>query len=347
MTDLPIIDLARWNDDPTERAALAADLDRAASEVGFFQLANHGVPADVVARARAVTDEYFALPLEEKLPHRAPSPEINRGYAPRNSESLAYSLGDDAAPRPSDLFEAFNVGEEGWDPANPVYATRAHDIFAANIWPAQPADFRAAVLAYFDAVRGLAWRFAEVVATALGMPPDFFVDKVDHSTNLLRIIKYATASTDPDPLERQLGMGAHSDYGLFTVLFADPVPGLQVVGRDGEWRDVIPQPGCFVVNIGDLMAQWTNDRWRSTLHRVLPPARPATGVNGRRSMAFFFDGNWDMVVEALPTCVSADRPAKYAPVQAGEHLMAKLLGPRTLQASKATSTVGDRTVALD
>jgi len=347
MTSLPILDLARWTRDPADRRALAADLDAAAREVGFFQLVGHGVPADLVARARAITDEYFALALDEKLPHRPPSAEINRGYAPRNSESLAYSLGDDAAPRPPDLFEAFNVGEEGWPADDPVYASRAHDIFAANIWPTRPSGFHQAVMAYFAAVKDLAWRFSGVVATALGLEESFFVDKVDHSTNLLRIISYATAASDADPLERQIGMGAHSDYGLFTILYADPVPGLQVVGRDGVWHDAIPEPGAFVVNIGDLMAQWTNDRWRSTLHRVLPPARPAQGVNRRRSMAFFFDGNWDMTVEALPTCVSADNPAKYAPVMAGDHLMAKLLGPRLLQASKATSTVGDRAVALD
>ena len=347
MTSLPILDLARWTRDAADRRALAADLDAAAGEVGFFQLVGHGVPADLVERARSITDEYFALDLEEKLPHRPPSAEINRGYAPRNSESLAYSLGGGATPRPPDLFEAFNIGEEGWPAHDPVYASRAHDIFAANIWPARPVGFHEAVMAYFAAVKDLAWRFSRVVATALGLDETFFNDKIDHSTNLLRIISYATGATDPDPLERQIGMGAHSDYGLFTILYADPVPGLQVVGPDGAWHDAVPHPGAFVVNIGDLMAQWTNDRWRSTLHRVLPPARPERGVNRRRSMAFFFDGNWDMAVAALPTCVSADNPAKYPSVMAGDHLMAKLLGPRLLQASKAASTVGDRGAALD
>ena len=345
---LPVLDLARWAGGPAERGTLARSLDAAASEVGFFQLVGHGVPGDLIAAARAVTSEYFERPEAEKLAHRSPSAEINRGYAARASESLAYSLGDGVAPRPPDLFEAFNVGEEGWPADDPVYTARAHDIFAANIWPAVPAAFRSTVLAYFDAVRSLAQRFGAVVAAALGLEEGFFADKVDHSTNLLRIINYTTAAGDADPLERQVGMGAHSDYGLFTILFADQVPGLQVLGGDGAWVDAVPLPGAFVVNIGDLMAQWTNDRWRSTIHRVLPPARPASGVNQRRSIAFFFDGNWDMTVAPLPTCVTAERPARYEPVRAGEHLMAKLVGPRLLQASKAASTLGaDRSAGID
>ena len=351
MTDagaLPVLDLTRWSGGPGERAELARQLDAAASDVGFFQLVGHGVPADLIAAARRVTSEYFERPLDEKLAHRAPSADVNRGYTARASESLAYSLGDGLAPRPPDLFEAFNVGEEGWSVDDPAFAARAHDIFAPNVWPVAPAGFRATVLDYFAAVRALAVRFTDVVAAALGLAPGFFADKVDHSTNLLRVINYTTAAGDPDPLDRQVGMGAHTDYGLFTILFADPVPGLLVMGHDGTWVDAVPAPGAFVVNLGDLMAQWTNDRWRSTVHRVLPPARPAAGVGQRRSMAFFFDGNWDMTVSPLPTCVSADRPARYQPVQAGEHLMAKLLGPRLLQASKATSTLGaDRAAAVD
>lgn len=347
-SSLPVLDLARWSGSPADRADLADQLDRAASDVGFFQLVGHGVPPTVIEAARAATDAYFALPVEAKLPHRPPSPAINRGYAARGTESLAYSLGIDAGGRPPDLFEAFNVGEEGWPADHAGYAARAHDIFVPNIWPDEPAEFRPAVLAYFRAVKELALRFTEVVATALDLAPDVFADKVDHSTNLLRINHYRTAADDPDPLERQVGMGAHSDFGLYTILLADPVPGLQVMGREDVWHDAVAMEGAFLVNIGDLLAQWTNDRWRSTLHRVLPPARPATGVNQRRSMAFFFDGNWDALVTPFPTCVSETNPARYEPVLAGDHLMAKVLGPRTFQPSQAASTVGaDRAAAVD
>jgi isopenicillin N synthase-like dioxygenase len=126
-------------------------------------------------------------------------------------------------------------------------------------------------------------------------------------------------------------MGPHTDYGIVTILYADRVPGLQI-RSDNAWHDVMPEAGCFLINLGDLTAQWTNDRWRSTLHRVLPPEAGAE----RRSVAFFHDGNYDALIECLPTCTSDSNPPRYAPVVAGEHLMAKLMGPRTLQASQFT-----------
>jgi isopenicillin N synthase-like dioxygenase len=139
-------------------------------------------------------------------------------------------------------------------------------------------------------------------------------------------------------------MGAHTDYGIVTVLYADAVPGLQIVGPDGEWQDVLPTEGAFLVNLGDLLAEWTNDRWRSTLHRVVPPDPRTSDAARRRSVAFFHDGNYDALVECLPTCCSGDNPPKYAPILAGDHLMAKLLGPRTLTVSDAVSTAGDRPI---
>jgi isopenicillin N synthase-like dioxygenase len=137
-------------------------------------------------------------------------------------------------------------------------------------------------------------------------------------------------------------MGAHTDYGIVTVLYADRVPGLQIVGPDGAWHDVMPAEQALLVNLGDLLAQWTNDRWRSTLHRVVPPAHGADGRSSRRSVAFFHDGNYDAMIECLPTCCGPENPPKYPAVRAGDHLMAKLLGPRTFTASDATSTAGDR-----
>jgi isopenicillin N synthase-like dioxygenase len=141
-------------------------------------------------------------------------------------------------------------------------------------------------------------------------------------------------------------MGAHTDYGIVTVLYADAVPGLQIVGPDGRWHDVVPVEGALLVNLGDLTAQWTNDRWRSTLHRVVPPPADGSGHTRRRSLAFFLDGNYDAVVECVPTCATPDRPARYPAVVAGEHLVAKLLGPRTLERSTATDTLGDRRRAV-
>jgi isopenicillin N synthase-like dioxygenase len=136
-------------------------------------------------------------------------------------------------------------------------------------------------------------------------------------------------------------MGAHTDYGVVTVLYADPVPGLQILGPDGTFVDVVPQPGALLVNLGDMTALWTNDRWRSTLHRVVPPSA-ASGAARRRSVALFLDANYDARIECLPTCTGPDRPPKYPPVLAGEHLIAKILGPRLGRASGGVHTAKDR-----
>jgi isopenicillin N synthase-like dioxygenase len=125
----------------------------------------------------------------------------------------------------------------------------------------------------------------------------------------------------------------HTDFGSITLLLTEDKPGgLQVLDQNERWCDVQPLPGAYIVNLGDLMAQWTNDRWRSTVHRVVnPPHEP--GLDSRRqSIVFFHQPNYDAVVECIPTCRDAAHPARYAPVRSGEHLHHKL-----------TLTLGDTT----
>ncbi len=132
-------------------------------------------------------------------------------------------------------------------------------------------------------------------------------------------------------------MGAHTDYGILTVLLADHVPGLQVF-REGVWHDVSTPRGAFVCNLGDMLARWTNDRWISTLHRVVPPPADSAGPVRRRSIARFLDCPPDLVVETIPSCIDAEHPARYEPVNAGEWLRAKVLGSRALQLNDADDT---------
>jgi isopenicillin N synthase-like dioxygenase len=332
MADLvPVVDLTAVD--------APAQLDAACRSVGFMSVLGHGVPRDVIDAMVTATDELFALPLDEKLRYRSPLPEINRGYAAKGTEGLTYSLGVDG--RPPDLFEAFNIGPDKVPEGVPVDRPE----FAANIWPERPAHLRDALLPYFAEVAALARRITSVMAVALGLGATFFDDKTDHSTDTLRVNHYERGAGEPAPLPGQQRMGAHTDYGIVTVLHADRVPGLEIVGPDGAWHGVVPPDGAFLVNLGDLLAEWTNDRWRSTLHRVVPPPS-ADGPAVRRSMAFFHDGNYDAVIECLPTCSSADNPPRYPRVIAGEHLMAKLLGPRTLTTSDAMSTMGARVDAV-
>jgi len=332
---VPVVDL--------DAPDAARRIDEACEAIGFLSVVGHGVRRPIIDRMLEQTAQFFALPLDEKLALHPPRPDVDRGYAAKGSEGLVYSLGVDGAP--PDLFEAFNLGPDRWPAGDPIYEAERDRIFAPNIWPARPPELRPALVAYFEAVRGLAHRLTGLFALALGLETQFFEDKTDHSTDTMRVNHYERSPAEPAPLPGQLRMGAHTDYGIVTVLYADAVPGLQIVGPDGEWHDVVPVEGAFLVNLGDLLAEWTNDRWRSTLHRVVPPDPVTSGPARRRSVAFFHDGNYDALVECLPTCRSSANPPKYPPTTAGEPLMAKLLGPRTLTASDAVSTAGDRPLA--
>lgn len=335
---VPVVDLEPWwEGDGAARGSVGEAFDAAAREVGFAQIVGHRVPDAVILGMVAASDAFFDLPLDRKLAARPPDLTVNRGYAASGTEALSYSIGDAAPP---DLFEAFNIGEDAVDEADPFYAAERHRLFAPNIWPDEPPALRPALVAYFGEARRVAIALTDVFAVALGLPDGWFRPFVDRSTTTMRTINYERRGHEPEPLPDQQRMGAHTDYGVVTVLWADSTPGLQILGPDGDWHGAVPAPGALLVNLGDLTAEWTNDRWRSTLHRVVPPSQP--GRVRRRSTAFFLDANWDARIECVPTCTDAAHPPKYPPVVAGEHLMAKLMGPRTLTASDAVDTSRDR-----
>ena len=158
---VPTVDIACWaHGDAATRAAIAGALDDACRRIGFFQLTGHGVPVATIDAMRAATDAFYALPADEKRRWVPPAPEVNRGYTARGEEGLGYSLG---VERPPDLFEAFNIGPDVVDEDDPAIAVERHRLFAPNIWPTRPATLRPALVAYFDAARGVADRLLEVV----------------------------------------------------------------------------------------------------------------------------------------------------------------------------------------
>ncbi|MEP9395256.1 2-oxoglutarate and iron-dependent oxygenase domain-containing protein [Gordonia sp. VNK1] len=324
---VPVIDITAYtaNGDPADRAVVAAQIDDAASSVGFMQIVGHQVPAVVLDEFTAVMDDFFALPLEEKKAYRTP-PEINRGYAPPKSESLSLSLGVESAGRMNDFFEAFNVGVEARE--YPALAL-PDDHYADNTWPSVD-HFQAAVSAYFAEARRVARTLTRIFADALDLPPEFFDAYTDHSLDVLRMNNYALPPGEVDIDGELTGMGEHTDYGIATVLWADQVKGLQVLDHHGNWHDVAPADGALLINLGDLMARWTNERWMSTLHRVKPPIVDGT-IERRRSAAYFHDGNIDATISTLPSCVGAG--SRYSPITVGEHIGAKLAGSRAGQSN--------------
>jgi isopenicillin N synthase-like dioxygenase len=321
---VPVIDISSFRmpfADPAARNAVVRQVDAAARTVGFIQITGHGIPADTLARFTQATDAFFALDAATKSKYRCP-PGINRGYTPPQAESLANSLGLASA---ADLFEAINVGSTTGDYPG---VTLPEDVYAQNVYPAREVPgFEQAVTAWFTAAGNVARTMVRIFGQALGGSEDYFATRTDHSIDVLRMNNYRLPGPDV-PLEPdQLGMGAHTDYGIVTVLWADKVPGLEIHGVDGRWHPVMPAGRALLVNLGDAIARWTNDEWISTMHRVAAP-RVGGRLVPRRSAAYFHDGNIDAVIEPLPSCVSPANPPRYEPVTVGEHLAAKLAGSR-------------------
>jgi len=308
--EVPVVDVAPFlAGDQAAKPALARAVDEACREIGFLTIVGHGVPDEVIGAARAAASGFFALPLEEKQRTPRPSHESGRGYTVFGNQALAYSLGVETPP---DLQESFGIGPLDDVPDDPYYtAPEAWTFFTPNIWPATPATFRPALSRYFARVDTLSRDLMRLFALALGLDENFFDEKVDCGVSSMRMVHYPELSTTSE--SGQLRAGAHSDYGSITILQTDDDAGcLQVKARGGGWTDVVPPPGAFVINLGDMMSRWTNDRWVSTLHRVAVPLQGRGG--SRLSLVFFGQPNYDTVVECLPTCHSPDNPPKYPPI---------------------------------
>jgi isopenicillin N synthase-like dioxygenase len=327
MQGVPVLDISPYRSgDPRARKALAGKVDRVCREIGFMVISGHGVDAALIAEVDALSRAFFDLPLAEKMKIVRPAPDVTRGYMPMKAEVLVRSRGGEA---PGDLNESLMIGPVDVTGAAYYTAAAAGRHFAPNLWPDRPAGLRAAYERYYRVMDALAIDLMRLFALALGLPEHWFDTSVDRSISRLRVRNYPA----PDgPLEPgQLRAGAHSDYGSLTILKTEDRPGgLQVRGEDGVWLDVPHVPGSFVVNIGDMLARWTNDRWVSTLHRVANPPAERAAESRRQSIVFFQNPNYDAVVACLPSCTDGAHPPKYPPTTSGGHLREKFV--RTQQA---------------
>lgn len=320
---VPIIDLgpARTGGE-ADRQAAAEQVGAAARSIGFLVVSDHGVPAEIIDAASAEARKLFDLSPQEKQAYRAPSPEIYRGYFGIETGNLASTIGEEEAK--PDHREYFNVGRFDLDENDPYFTTEtAKRIFLPNIWPdANVPGFKPAIVAYYREMEKLAALLMELCARALHLDPQWFADKIDkHITNLV-ISNYPD---QPEALEEgQLRAGAHTDYGGLTILKTEDKPGgLEVQTADGRWEPVPIVPGAFIINLGDLMAQWTNDEWVSTMHRVVNPPRDRGVGSRRQSLVFFHQPNYDAEIECIPTCCTEGAP-KYAKTTSLEHLEMKM-----------------------
>eukprot|EP00271_Cylindrocystis_brebissonii_P017727 TRINITY_DN4722_c0_g1_i1.p1 TRINITY_DN4722_c0_g1~~TRINITY_DN4722_c0_g1_i1.p1 ORF type:complete len:331 (+),score=62.03 TRINITY_DN4722_c0_g1_i1:415-1407(+) len=304
---IDVIDLAL----PDEEVAKA--LRRACEEVGFFYLINHGIDPVLVENVFKEGKAFFELSSKEK--EALNMNPAGRGYTAYMVEKLEPEI-----QTCGDTKEGFYIGKDV-----PADDPQAGETFkGCNVWPAPELlpGWREVMMTYWTEARVLCMRMLPLLAMALELPPDWFSKphQFDDPMSLLRLLHYPAVKSLPE--EGVFGCGAHSDWGVLTLLAIEgETGGLQICREKDEnprvWEDVPPIPGAFVVNLGDCIERWTNNKFRSTLHRVINP-----GIE-RYSIPFFFEPDFDCVVECLPSCCSPDNPPKYEPITAGDYLIGK------------------------
>lgn len=303
---IPIIDLEpMFSGDATAKERLAEELRKACTEVGFLYIKNHHVPQEVIQKTFDVAEDYFALPDDVKMQNHVSKSRNNRGYAAMLEENT------DPTAR-GDLHQSFDIALDV--PADDPDVLAGKVLYGPNQWPADQPQFRAALEAYHVEMLKLSGHLLHAFALSLGLEETYFDSMVNKPLATLRVLHYPPQFGEID--DRQIGIGAHSDYECFTILAQkEGISALQVLNASGEWIAADPIPGCFVVNIGDQMARWTNDLFASTVHRAINRSGKE-----RYSIPFFFGPNYDTVLEALPSCVDEDHPAKYEPVTSGDYV---------------------------
>ncbi|PZW50505.1 isopenicillin N synthase-like dioxygenase [Humitalea rosea] len=323
MSEIPVIDLsAALGGSPAERLRVGREMDRTCREIGFFTVTGHGVSATAMDNLRGLANTFFALPLDEKQRALHPVKGTPRGYIALGVEALASG---NAVATPPDLKEYYHFGRETWPEEAYYTSPEGQRYFRPNLWPERPAGFAAAAAAYYAAMETLTVEMMRLASLGLGIPEHFFDDKIDRHITAMRLNHYPAQVAPPAP--GQLRAGAHTDYGLLTILNGENVPGgLQAQMRDGRWLDVETDPRTFVVNIGDLLMRWTNDRWMSNVHRVVNPPDSAAARSSRLSIAFFHHPNYDARIECIasPPELGSESgselgSAKYPPVLSGAY----------------------------
>ncbi|KAM3423615.1 hypothetical protein BST61_g1038 [Cercospora zeina] len=303
--EIPIISLTHPEPNIIEQ------LRDACTQVGFFYVMDHGVSQEVIDGIFETAERFFDQPLETKSEIHYKLSKVLHGYQPISE------VRTDESKR-ADLNEAFNCEAA-------IHKESSMD--GPNAWPRMP-GFKQKVAAYYGQVLMLARRLARLFAQVLGLPATYFDSAVSRPGAMLRLLKYP--AQDPNDPEA-LGIGAHTDIELFTILCQGSQPALQILNTHGQWIEAPPTPGTFVVNIADMLARWTNDVFISTVHRV----HNCTGQE-RYSMPFFFGPSYDTMLRTLPTCVPDGETAGYQPISAGDYVWKRLAQSRLTEAEQQT-----------
>lgn len=304
---IPVIDLTgSFSETPEDRKAVAWEVHKACRNTGFFYISNHGVAEALRERQFEVARRFFALPLEEKMRIDARNSSCWRGY-----EAMSIQTLDDGS-RP-DFKESFMSGRECG--ANHPYVIQGVPYYGANQWPEAYPEMQAYTEEYIAAMQKLGTHLLGILALSLEMPEDYFTEALKEPAVATRLLRYPPQSSVGDGNE--IGAGAHTDWGMITILMQDDVGGLEVRNAAGDWIRAPHIPGTFVINLGDMVPILTNGLYNSNYHRVL------NSVSGRErySVPTFFDPDYTYRMKPVPTCVGPEGPA-FDEITLGDHISA-------------------------
>jgi len=294
-------------DGDRDPGAFAQRLGESFETYGFAIIADHGIPAELIAEAEAKAKAFFALPEEVKKRYAIPGGGGARGYTPFGVETAK-------GHKAHDLKEFWHVGREL--PEGHPFS----DMMAPNVWPEEVPSFRTTFLTLFDTFDRTGLKILSAIARYLRLAPDYFDDTVRDGNSVLRLLHYPPQA---EPTGEHIRAGAHEDINTITLLLGAEEAGLELLTRDGRWIPVSPRPGELVINIGDMLQRLTNGRLRSTSHRVVNP-NPDRASHARYSMPFFLHFRPDFMIEALPETVPPGEAPKWPPISAHEYLLERL-----------------------
>ena len=307
-TEIPMVDFsAMRGDDSNAKQMLAKSIYRACTGVGFFYIKNHGISKKTIDRLFKTSREFFAMDEARKNEIDISNSSFSRGYIPMYGEkNNEHSKGD--------LKETFDMAIEVSE--NDVDFLAGNPLYGPNQWPKDSPQFKETMSNHFELMTALCGDIYRAFALSLNLSEDYFDDMVTKPLDILRLLRYPPQPVIQD--EDQIGTGAHSDFDCFTVLYQDPVGGLQVINSAGEWIDAPPIEGSFLINVGDMMERWSNGLFVSTIHRVINHSN-----SERFSSVFFAAPNYDVLVECLPGCYSDENPARYPAISAGDYIVSR------------------------
>ena len=311
MTSIPVIDIsALSSQNRDDWAGVIREIDHACREIGFLAITGHGISRQQLDSMFSLSQHFFEQPMAAKEAIEIANSSNHRGWGSHGAEQLDPS-------KPTDWKETFDMALD-IHPEHPI-VSQCPALYGPNQYGEMP-GFQQQMNQHYSLLMSVAKKMLSAMALALHQQEDFFTRYFDtEHISVLRLIHYPPRPQDQPVTPDAMAAGAHTDYGCITLLAQDNVGGLEVQTKEGNWISAPPVEGALVVNIGDLMQRWTNDLYRSTQHRV----RNLAPGKHRYSMPFFVEPRFDTPVDCIPTCISADRPARYPHITSGEWILSR------------------------